>query len=127
MIILHTILHEDSNSLIYRFFHAQLLNPDKGDWTLEIKKNIEELEITETLDEIEKLSIDKFRTKVIRAVRKTTFKNLIEIKNSHSKVKHIEYYKFEMQTYLKSEQFTNYEAKFTFHAKCRMLNTKLFC
>ena len=25
---------------------------------------------------------------------------------------------------MKSEQFTNYEAKFTCHAKCRMLNTK---
>ena len=124
LLFLHSILHEDSNSLIYRFFLAQLSNPDKGDWALEVKKNIEELQITETLEEIEKMSINRFRSIVIKAVRKTTFKNLIEIKNSHSKVKHIEYSNFEMQNYLKSNSFTNYEAKFTFHAKCRMLKIK---
>ena len=88
------------------------------------KKNIEELQITETLEEIEKMSINRFRSIVIKAVRKTTFKNLIEIKNSHSKVKHIDYSNFEMQNYMKSNSFTNYEAKFTFHAKCRMLKIK---
>ena len=85
---------------------------------------MEELQITETLEQIEKMSIYRFRTIVIKAVRKTTFKNLKEIKNSHSKVKHIEYSNYEMQNYLNSDIFTNYEAKFTFHARCRMLKTK---
>ena len=125
LLYLHTILNEDKNSLVFKVFNAQLANPDKGDWVLEVLKNLEDCEIKETFQEIEKMSIFKFRNLVAKAVREMTFKKLVELKNSHTKVKHINYVKFEMQNYLKSDLFSNYEAKFTFQARCRMLQVKL--
>ena len=44
-----------------------------------------------------------------KAVRKITFKRLVELKNSH-----INYVKYEMQNYLKGDLFSNFEAKFIF-------------
>ena len=105
LLYLHTILNEDKSSLVFKVFNAQLANPDKGDWVLEVLKNLEEYEIKETFQEIEKMSIFKFRSLVAKAVRNTTFKKLVELKNSHSKVKHINYVKFEVQNYLKSDLF----------------------
>ena len=85
---------------------------------------MEELEITETIEQIKLMSKVKFQTIVNKAVRKKTFKVLLEVKNSHSKVKHIKSENFEMQKYLKSKFLSNYEAKFAFNARCRILDVK---
>ena len=66
----------------------------------------------------------KFRKIVVHAVRTKTFHDLIKLKDSQSKVKHIVYDKFEMQKYLKSDALSNYEAKFAFQSRCRMLQVR---
>ena len=124
ILFLHYILHEDENSLMYRFLQSQLASPVKGDWVIDVMKNIEELGIKESLEEIKSMSIFKFRRIVVKAVRQKTFKDLNNLKNSHNKVKHIEYEKFEMQKYLKNPALSNHEAKFAFHARCRMLEVR---
>lgn len=124
LLFLHNILHEDEHSLIFRFFQSQLSSPVKGDWVLDIKKNLEDYEITESIEEIKIMSKFKFRKIVVNAVRTKTFQDLIKLKDSHSKVKHIVYEKFEMQKYLKSDALSNYEAKFAFHSRCRMLQVR---
>ena len=47
--------------------------------------------------------------------------DLIKLKKTHNKVKHIEFKDYEMQEYLKSALLSNNEAKFLFHSRCRML------
>ena len=90
LIYLHYILHEEESSLISRFFYTQLKRPLKGDWVLEVQKNLEEYRIKSTIEEIKKMSRDKFKKEVDDAVRSTAFEDLIKMKNSHSKVKHIQ-------------------------------------
>ena len=99
-------------------------NPVRGDWIIDVKKNFEELGITETINQMKLMSKFKFHKMVIKAVKKKTFKVLIEVKNSQNKVKHIEFENFEMQKYLKSKFLSNYEAKFTSNTMFRMLDDK---
>ena len=101
LLFLHSILQEDPNSLIHRFFKSQLSNPVKGDWVLDVKQNLQDLEIVETIEEIQQMKINKFRKIVNNAIRKKTLKDLNKVKMSHSKVKHIEYASLDMQNYLK--------------------------
>jgi hypothetical protein len=124
LMYLQYILHEDESSLIYKFFQSQLRTPLKGDWVLEVQKNLSEYKISTTFEEIKKMSEEKFKKQVKKAVRSKAFEDLIKVKNSHSKVKHIEYKEFKMANYLEPNTLSNIEAKFVFHARCRMLRVK---
>ena len=120
----HSILHEEKDSMIYRFLKAQMENPDKGDWILDVKKNFEELNITESVEEIHNMSKLKFQKIVKKAVRAKSFSDLLKLKDSHTKVKNINFKNFEMQKYLKTKILSNHEVKFAFHTRSRMLDVK---
>ena len=53
-----------------------------------------------------------------------TFKYLENIKETHSKIKHIKYKKLQIQPYLLSETFSNDEVKLLFSLRSRMTNVK---
>ena len=136
LMYLHYILHEDESSLIYKVFQSQLGAPHKGDWVLEVQKDLLDYKIPDTFEEIKKMSEYRFKKQVMKAVRSKAFEDLIKVKNSHSKVKHIEFKEFKMAKYLEPNTLSNTEAKFAFHARCRMLrvktnykqsNSQLFC
>ena len=63
---LHHILCEDKDSLLSRFFQAQCSEPIKGDWISTVKKDLENLSINLSFEEISKLSKQSFKTLVIR-------------------------------------------------------------
>ena len=63
---LHHILCEDKDSLLSRFFQAQCSEPIKGDWISTVKKDLENLNINLSFEEISKLSKQSFKTLVIR-------------------------------------------------------------
>ena len=87
---LHYILKEDKQCLIYQFFQEQVSNPSRGDWVVTVKKNLEDLQIDLEFEEIEQLSEKQFKDLVDKAVEDLAFEYLIDLKNCHSKVDHIE-------------------------------------
>ena len=89
----------------------------KGDWILDVQKNLNELKITETKDQIRVMSKFRFQAKVRKAVREKAFDDLVQLKNTHNKVKHINFSEFKMQGYLTSKLLSNYEAKFLFNSR----------
>ena len=52
---LHYILHEENHSLIKKFLKIQLQQPTKHDWGTQIMKDLDELEINLTIEEIENM------------------------------------------------------------------------
>ena len=52
LMFLHHILHQGEESLLYRFFLAQLSHPTKGDWVTEVMKNIEDFDLNLELEDI---------------------------------------------------------------------------
>ena len=115
------ILKQDKNSLFYKFYQKQCVQAAKNDWCLTVKQNMEKLKINISEVQVQNMSKSSFKKIVSEAVKKEAFEYLIKLKNSHSKVAHIKYGKFEMQDYLVSSQVSPDQAKFTFMCRSRML------
>ena len=59
-LFLKQILQQNEHSQLYKFFKLQQNHPVKGDWVTTILKDLSELEIFETFDEIRKMSRNSF-------------------------------------------------------------------
>ena len=124
LMFLQYILKEDSKSLISMFFHAQNSQPHKNDWALTCKKDLEELKLELTFDEIKSLSKQRFMTKVSKAVTKLALSYLITEKQKLTKVLHISYSVLKMEKYFLPNATSIKMVKFIFHARSRMLDLK---
>ena len=121
MTFYHYILNEDSQSLIHKFYKLQSKKPVKGDCCLTFKDNLNTLEISMSESQIKNLSIYSFKKIVNRAIRKEALNYLVKLKNSHSKVLHIQYRTLEMQDYLEPSNIPTEVAKLAFQCRSRML------
>ena len=98
LLFLKCILKEDQESRTYRFFQVQQQNPTNRDWVSECKKDLTELEIDETFEEIRKMSISQFKNLLKKKISETALKYLLKKKGS--KGKEIKYSCLEMAEYL---------------------------
>ena len=122
---LHYILRENDESLISKFFQAQLANPVKDDWTLTVLDNLRDLGIKHTFEEIRKMSKQKFKTIVKEKISQVAFVFLQEEKGKLSKVKDLQYNKLKIQPYLLPNNLADVRlAKFVFSLRSRMLDIK---
>ena len=55
------LLNQDEDSLLGEFFEAQCNSPTKGDWVSVLKRDIKDLELNMTLDQIKDCSKDAFK------------------------------------------------------------------
>ena len=62
---LHFILNLDDSGILSKFFRAQLAYPVKNDWTIQVKQDLNDFEIKETLIELKKLSKEQI-TKLVK-------------------------------------------------------------
>ena len=100
-----------------KFYQIQLANPTKNDWCLTVKSNLETLKIKKSESEIKTMSEYSFNKLVKTAIKKETFQYLIKLKNSHSKVLHIQYDELQMQEHFLPNKMSTKLAKFTFLAR----------
>ena len=63
LLFLKSILDEDENSRVVKFFKLQLEQPCKGDWVSNCKRDLKELEISESFDGIKNMSKQKYKKK----------------------------------------------------------------
>ena len=77
LLYLKYILHDNKESLLYKFFTLQLEMPSKGDWTSTCLKDLQELRIKETLDEIRMMSNPQFSKLVKERIKENAFKYLV--------------------------------------------------
>ena len=121
---LHYLLTRNEDELVFKFFKAQLRNPSKGDWTNIVKQDIEDFGITETFDEISKLSKSAFKKKVAIACRQFTLNKLLNLKEGHSKGANLVYNKLKLRQYLSSNKLSVSDSKLLFKIRSQMLNVK---
>ena len=117
----HYIINQSSDSLIYKFYKTQSLNPVKNDWSITIQSNLNSLNIKKSESDIQKMSKNMFKKLVKSEIRKESFRYLNKIKSTHRKVAHLQYIHFEMQQYLLPQKMPTQLAKFTFMCRTRML------
>ena len=101
--------------MLHKFFMSQWKYPAKGDWTFEVKENLEEFNINMTLDEIKMKSKDSFTMMVKIKTKEYTLNYLLDLKDEHS-----QYSELKLQKYLKNGDLNVQEVKnlYRFRTNC---------
>ena len=97
-LFLKNILKQDKQSQIFQFFELQLNNPVKGDWVSTCIKDLQELGISESFEEIKNMKRNKYNNLIKSRIEKNA---LVYLQSKRgSKGQEIEYTSLEMSTYL---------------------------
>ena len=115
------LLEENPNSLIHRFLKLQLENPTRGDWVSTCLKDLNDLQIHLSFEQIAKLTKRQFNSMVKESIMKRAFEYLISKKRS--KGKEIKYSELKMAEYLLPgyENITIEEQRNIFSIRNRMV------
>ena len=121
---LHYILNQENDSIMFRVFEKQSKNKSKHDWVTTICNDLEEIGLSVTFEEIQKMSRRKWKSMVKVVTEKKALIDLNETKNGHSKVKQIKYEKLEMQAYFLPNRLkvSKEEILFIFKMRCKVVN-----
>jgi hypothetical protein len=118
------ILHEDTNSMVYRFFETQLRDKTSKDWVLQ---DLEDLQVSENFEDIKVMKKSTFMRMIKQKVEEKAFKYLENLKTSHSKVMKIKHTSLKMQKYLKPNalKISQSESQLIFKLRCRVTDVKV--
>ena len=127
IMFLHYIINQSENSMIYKFFKTQLKTKRTKDWVSSVLKDLEDLKIEKTIEEIKNTKKITLKRMINKAITEKAFNRLIGIKENHSKVRHLEYAEFKMQNYLKPSKIKikQCEIQTIFQMRSRVTNVKL--
>ena len=119
LMYLQAILKRPHTELVRKVFEAQKENPVKGDWSEQVKEDLEIIGMVDKENEIEAMSKSQFKAEVRHRIREYVFKMLKEKQLTHIKIRHIKYDKLAMQNYLKSHMLNNHEASLLFSLRSK--------
>ena len=118
------ILTQNKSELISKIYFAQKRRPVKDDWAETVKKDMVDIELDLSEENILIKKKEQFKLYLKKKIYLAAFKELNTKKESHSKVSHINHINFEAQTYLKSYKFKTEEKQLLFRLRTRMTNVK---
>ena len=73
---LHSILKRDKRGMLYSFFTTQWYSPSPGDWTEQVKLDLDDFNIQCDFEYIERKSTDAFKRLVKRKAKDLAIENL---------------------------------------------------
>ena len=117
---LHNILNREQNSMLYTFFITQWMNPTRGDWVLQVREDLKDLDIPCSFDFIRSKSKQAFKNLVKMKVKTYALKILKTKQLKHSKMSNVNYTSLKMQNYLSRSDLTQEEKKTIFKYRVRM-------
>ena len=100
----------------------QCNNPCKGDWSEIVKKDLEDLELPRSFDEIKRKSKYSFKNLVKKKTNEYTFKKLKSMQESHSKMNNLKYEEIKIQNYFSRTDINNEQKQIIFQFRTRMSN-----
>lgn len=106
--------------MLYGFFITQWHNPTQGDWTEQVKVDLEDLNIPCSFEYIEKKSKDAFKRIVKIKAKEHALKRLTSKQETHRKMENLKYTELKIQNYLKDEKLNLNEMKTIFRYRTRM-------
>ena len=122
VLFLHYILKQNKDDLLLKFFEAQARYPQKGDWVLQVLKDLKEINLEMTFDNIKIMSENSFKHKVNAAINETAFNWLI----GKIKVKgcDLKYNNLKIQDYFLSMKMNIKQCNLLFSLRARMTPVK---
>ena len=91
-------MEEDEQTKISKFFTLQLQHPTQGDWASTCQKDLQKLNISQTLEEIRKMPKRTFQNILQKSIKENALTYLL--KKRGSKGSEIKYKALEMADYL---------------------------
>ena len=91
LMYLKYLLSRNPESMLGRFFRVQWNNPCRGDWTEMVRKDLLDLKILLSIEEIKEMSKTEYERLIKEKVRLYAFEELIDRKNKHKKMSQVEY------------------------------------
>ena len=121
------ILNQNKNSMINRVFESQRRNKTKKDWVTTVLSDLEVLKWNINLDDIKKMKKDNFLKIANRKIQHKTLMDLNKIKQSHSKVQHLEHEVLKMKQYIMPNnlKMKKEDVQMIFKLRCRVTETKI--
>ena len=113
--------------MIYRVFESQKRNRSKKDWVTTVLTDLEELNWNINLEDIKKMKKNNFLNIVKRKIQHKTLVDLNKIKQSHSKVQHLEHEVLKMKQYFMPNnlKMNKEDCQMIFKLRCRVTETKM--
>ena len=124
VMFLHYLVSLKEEEMLSKFFLAQWHNPVNHDWTVTVQKDLVDLGLNFDLSQIKKFKKEKFAEIVKKAIKAAAFSELMTRKQSHSKMKDLQYNELSMQNYLKSDLISFDKAKSLYKFRVRDVNVK---
>jgi hypothetical protein len=121
---LQYLLKQKEDSLLYKVFKAQMENPSKDDWTTQVEKDLDEIDLNISMESMKMMTKEEFSKKVRSAVNKAALKFLTIEKRKRSKVKEVNHDNLTMQNYLSPNGLELKQAKLLFQLRSRMLDVR---
>ena len=117
---LQYILKREENEMLYTFFMTQWYNEIDGDWTKEIKLNLEEFGIPCDFAYIKSMSKFSFKSLVKRKAKEYALRILQDKQKTHSKMSNLHYSELKIQEYFKTPGIQKREIQNLFKWRVRM-------
>ena len=121
---LHYLANLDQEEMLYKFFEAQFKYPNKDDWTLQVKDDLDDFGLPGSLEFLKSKSIHSFKRLVKIKTKEYALNHLLNLKSEHSKLDNLMYTELKLQKYLKSDDIPVHEAKNLFRYRVRMAEFK---
>ena len=125
---LHYILSQDEDSVIFKVFQKQNQERHKNDWVSRVVMDLEEIKLNVSFVEIQKTSKLKWKSTIRKHIEENAFRNLENIKLTHSKVKDLKYTRLRIQDYFLPNgivNITKQETQLIFHMRSNVTNVKI--
>ena len=125
---LHYILNSDQNSLVHKFFNTQMKHKTKKDWVTTVLEDLKVLDLEHlSMEEIRIMKKTCFTNLIKQNIQLYAFKNLEDLKKSHSKVEKVQHCVLKIQKYLQpnSIKMRKEDAQLIFRLRCRMTQIKV--
>ena len=112
-------MKREDEELTKRILKAQMDHPSPGDFYKLVEDDFLKIGVQMNLCFVQNSSKDVFKSFVRNKIRAAALRYLQNLQQTHSKVKHIQYEKLEVQKYLTSPLFNNEETKMLFALRTR--------
>ena len=115
----HILKQRNKETLLYRFFKAQMENPTKNDWVTGVLKDLEKVDIDLELIEIEYIFEERFRNICKLKVKSLAFEYLNNKLNQRQSYNELKYEHLTMAEYLQEDMGYSVKEKQNLF-QCRM-------
>ena len=117
---LHYLISRKESEMISQFFWTQWHNPTKGDWTESVKLDLEDLNISMSLEEMKGKSQDSMKKIVKVKAIEYSLESLLKKKAKHSKMDKLDYSELKLASYFKLPGLNIRELRDIFKFRVRM-------